>query len=43
MKIIHGVWLDEEEIELLGAKGGSLIYCPSSNMFLADGITDIPA
>ncbi len=43
MKIIHGVWLDAEEIALLGAQGGSLIYCPSSNMFLADGITDIPA
>ena len=43
MKIIHGVWLDEEEIAMLGAQGGSLIYCPSSNMFLADGITNIPA
>ena len=43
MCIIHGVWLDREEIQLLGDKGGKLIYCPSSNMFLADGITDIPA
>lgn len=42
MAIIHGVWLDGEEIELLGKRKGSLIYCPSSNMFLADGITDIP-
>lgn len=40
--IIHGVWLKESETELLGAKGGNLVYCPSSNMFLADGITDIP-
>lgn len=43
MAIIHGVWLKPNEIELLGAKKGKLIYCPSSNMFLADGITDIPA
>ena len=43
MAIIHGVWLKPEEIALLGARGGSLAYCPSSNMFLADGITDIPA
>lgn len=43
MVIIHGVWLKKSEIDVLGAKGGNLVYCPSSNMFLADGITDIPA
>ncbi len=42
MVIIHGVWLSGGEIDILGKKGGSLAYCPSSNMFLADGITDIP-
>jgi 5-methylthioadenosine/S-adenosylhomocysteine deaminase len=42
LAIIHGVWLTPEEIELLGTAQGQLIYCPSSNMFLADGITDIP-
>lgn len=42
MVIIHGVWLSPEEIDLLGEKNGGLVYCPSSNMFLADGITDIP-
>ena len=42
MVIIHGVWLKPEEIDLLGARLGGLVYCPSSNMFLADGITDIP-
>lgn len=41
--IIHGVYLSQEEIRVLGEKGAGLIYCPSSNMFLADGITDIPA
>lgn len=41
--IVHGVWLQKSEIERLGAAGGKLAYCPSSNMFLADGITDIPA
>ena len=33
MVIIHGVWLKPEEIKTLGAKGGGLVYCPSSNMF----------
>lgn len=43
MAIIHGVWLKDTEIRILGEKGGNLIYCPSSNMFLADGITDLVA
>ncbi|MFT9055333.1 MAG: amidohydrolase [Ethanoligenens sp.] len=41
MVLVHGVWLKPEEIDLLGAKGAKLAYCPSSNMFLADGVTDI--
>ena len=42
MAIIHGVWLDESEIKTMGKRHAKLIYCPSSNMFLADGITNIP-
>lgn len=42
MIAIHLVWLDQSEIRLLGEKQASLAYCPSSNMFLSDGITDIP-
>lgn len=42
MIAIHLVWLDDSEVELIGARRGSLAYCPSSNMFLADGITRIP-
>lgn len=41
MVIVHGVWLKQAEIELLGKNGGKLAYCPSSNMFLADGITNL--
>jgi len=43
MVIVHGVWLKPEEIQTLGAHGGKLAYCPSSNMFLADGVTDLVA
>jgi 5-methylthioadenosine/S-adenosylhomocysteine deaminase len=39
---VHCVWLDDEEIELMGARRAALAYCPSSNMFLGDGITRIP-
>src|SRR5919109_4485418 len=39
---VHCVWLDDEEIRLMGARGAALAYCPSSNMFLGDGITRLP-
>lgn len=39
---IHAVWLDDGEIARMGEKGAHLVYCPSSNMFLADGVTKIP-
>ncbi len=42
MIAIHLVWLENSEIELIGRRRGSLAYCPSSNMFLADGVTRIP-
>lgn len=43
MVAIHCVWLAEEEIQLMGRRGAKLAYCPASNMFLGDGITNIPA
>ncbi len=43
MVAVHCVWLTEEEIELMGRRGAKLAYCPASNMFLGDGITNIPA
>jgi 5-methylthioadenosine/S-adenosylhomocysteine deaminase len=39
---VHCVWLDDGEVELMGARGAALAYCPSSNMFLGDGITRLP-
>jgi 5-methylthioadenosine/S-adenosylhomocysteine deaminase len=39
---VHGVWLDDDEIALMGARGAGLAYCPGSNMFLGDGITRLP-
>lgn len=39
---VHGVWLDDDEITLMGGRGAALAYCPGSNMFLGDGITRIP-
>ena len=42
MIAIHLVWLDDSEIKLLGQRKTALAYCPSSNMFLSDGVTRIP-
>ena len=39
---VHCVWLDEDEVALMGARRAALAYCPSSNMFLGDGITRLP-
>jgi 5-methylthioadenosine/S-adenosylhomocysteine deaminase len=39
---VHCVWLDDEEIALMGNRGAALAYCPGSNMFLGDGITRLP-
>lgn len=38
---IHCVWLDDDEIALMAARGTGLSYNPSSNMFLGDGVTRI--
>jgi 5-methylthioadenosine/S-adenosylhomocysteine deaminase len=39
---VHCVWLDDDEIRLMGGRGAAVAYCPSSNMFLGDGITRLP-
>jgi len=39
---VHCVWLDDEEIACMGARGAALVHCPSSNMFLGDGIARVP-
>jgi 5-methylthioadenosine/S-adenosylhomocysteine deaminase len=39
---VHCVWLDDDEIALMGARRAGLAYCPGSNMFLGDGITRVP-
>jgi 5-methylthioadenosine/S-adenosylhomocysteine deaminase len=41
--LVHCCWATPDEIGLMGQRGVSLAYNPASNMFLGDGITDIPA
>lgn len=41
MVAIHAVWLNDSDTQLMGDHQVKLAYCPSSNMFLADGVTRI--
>jgi 5-methylthioadenosine/S-adenosylhomocysteine deaminase len=41
MIAIHGCWFDDSERALLADRAASLVYNPSSNMFLGDGITEV--
>ncbi len=38
---VHGCWFDAGERALLAERGAGLAYCPNSNMFLGDGVTDV--
>ncbi len=37
----HAIWIDAEEIELIGARGGAIAHNPGSNLRLGNGIADI--
>jgi 5-methylthioadenosine/S-adenosylhomocysteine deaminase len=38
--VVHGVWLDVDEWEMLGAVKGGLAFNPGANLMLGDGIGD---
>ncbi len=40
--LIHGVWMDEDEIRILADRGGAVVTCTESNMKLASGIAPLP-
>ncbi|HEX9067282.1 MAG TPA: amidohydrolase [Ktedonobacterales bacterium] len=42
MTIIHGCWLEDDDISLMGKRDVRLVYNPASNMFLGDGVTPLP-
>ena len=39
--LAHGVHLNDEELQLLVARGAAIIHCPASNMKLASGIAPV--
>ena len=43
LTIIHGCWLEADDIALMAERGVRLVYNPASNMFLGDGVTPLVA
>jgi 5-methylthioadenosine/S-adenosylhomocysteine deaminase len=41
-QVVHGIWLDDGELDLLQKNRSSLIHCPVSNMYLASGVARVP-
>lgn len=41
--LVHGIWVDEEEIRDLAKRGTGVAICTESNIKLASGITPLPA
>lgn len=42
IQLVHCVWLDKHEIELVARCKAKVIHCPVSNMILASGVANIP-
>jgi 5-methylthioadenosine/S-adenosylhomocysteine deaminase len=40
--LVHAVWLDDNDIDIIAARGASVSHNPESNMKLASGIAPVP-
>ncbi len=38
---VHSVQLSEDEIDLLGKTGSNTVHCPTSNMYINDGVSPV--
>jgi 5-methylthioadenosine/S-adenosylhomocysteine deaminase len=39
--LVHGVWVNETELDLVASSGSIVVHCPVSNMYLASGIAPV--
>jgi 5-methylthioadenosine/S-adenosylhomocysteine deaminase len=42
VQLVHSVWLDDGELDLIAASGAAVVHCPVSNMYLASGVARVP-
>lgn len=42
LQMVHGVWLEEDELAQAAGAGAALMHCPTSNMYLASGTASVP-
>lgn len=42
VQLVHSVWLDDHELDLLEEYGGVVVHCPVANMYLASGMARVP-
>lgn len=40
--LIHAVWMEPGDIDLIAGSGARIVHCPESNMKLASGIAPVP-
>jgi len=42
VQLVHSVWLNDEELDMIAKHSAIVVHCPVSNMYLASGVARIP-
>ena len=40
-QLVHSVWLNDTELDMVAKSGASVVHCPVANMYLASGVAPI--